>query len=302
MATVTLAQAALLTDDIVVQGVIENIVTVNEVFKDLPFVPVVGTTKSYNRELVLGDAQKLAIDGTITAKAAATTTRIDDSLTTLIGDAEVNGLLQATGMAGGDLVGQQVASKAKSVGRLYEQMMITGDKTGNPTTDFNGLENVVSAGQTIAAAGALTFTLLDQLVGKVISQGTKVDFLMANYREMLTLADLQRTALGGTDAEWVTVNGVRTLFWAGIPVFRNDYIPINAGVGTNEASIYAGNFDDGSESVGIAGLTSIDDFGINIDNIGKAENKDNDIWRIKFYAGFSSFSDLGLARLEGITG
>lgn len=300
MATVTLAQAAKLTDDIVVQGVIENIVTVNEVFNDLPFVPVVGTTKSYNRELVLGDAQKLAIDGTITAKAAATTTRIDDSLTTLIGDAEVNGLLQATGMAGGDLVGQQVASKAKSVGRLYEQMMITGDKTGNPTTDFNGLANVVSAGQTIAAGGALSLGLLDQLIGKVTSQGTKVDFLMANYREMLKLADLTRT-LGGTDAEWVTVNGIRTLFWAGIPVYRNDYIPTNEGVGSNESSIYAGNFDDGSESVGIVGLTSVNDFGINVDNIGPAENKDNDIWRVKFYAGFSSFSDLGLAKIDGIT-
>ena len=41
--------------------------------------------------------------------------------------------------------------------------------------------------------------------------------------------------------------------------------------------------------------------GIDIEEIGELETKDATRWRIKWYAGLAVFSELGVARLRGIT-
>ena len=96
MASVTLAESAKLSQNQLLAGVIENIVTVNPLYEVMPFMGIEGNALAYNRENALGDSQFLGVGGTITAKAAATFTAVTSSLTTLIGDAEVNGLIQAT--------------------------------------------------------------------------------------------------------------------------------------------------------------------------------------------------------------
>jgi hypothetical protein len=96
MASVTLAESAKLSQDQLIAGVIENIVTVNPLYEVMPFMPIEGNALAYNRENALGDVQFAGVGTTITAKAAATFTNVTSSLTTLIGDAEVNGLIEAT--------------------------------------------------------------------------------------------------------------------------------------------------------------------------------------------------------------
>jgi hypothetical protein len=115
MATVTLAESAKLAQNELIAGVIENVITVNKFFQVLPFDGIEGNALAYNRENVLGDVQTTASVTRSAAKAAATFTQVTSSLTTIIGDAEVNGLIQATRSGdGNDQTAIQIASKAKS--------------------------------------------------------------------------------------------------------------------------------------------------------------------------------------------
>ena len=107
MASITFAEASKLGLDDVAAGVIENIVTSNQMFKFLPFDEIYGNSRAFVRENTLGDAQSLALGGTITAKNPASYDRFTVSLATLIGDAEIDARLIAQGVgsnAGNDPV------------------------------------------------------------------------------------------------------------------------------------------------------------------------------------------------------
>lgn len=301
MASVTLAEASKLGLDDLTAGVIENIVTVDALYQVLPFHPINGNALTYNRENALGDVQVLGIDGTITAKAAATYTKVTSSLTTIIGDAEVNGLIQAQnvgGNSGNDVVALQIASKAKSIAREYQRQFILGD-TAN-ANEFDGLVKLVAASQTIDAnQAALDFVMLDELIQTPKTKGSQVDFIAMPAKGLRKVAALLR-ALGGSTADYVEINGVRVLHYNGIPILRNDWIPTNLGVGTDESYVFAGNWDDGSQSVGIAGLTTSTNMGIHVQAVGPSETKDNDIYRVKFYSGLANYSNLGLAMIKEV--
>ena len=81
MATVTLVEASKLTQDMLLAGVIEQIIEVNPMFELFPFMEIEGNALSYNREATLGDVQFLGVGGTITAKNPATFTKKSASLT-----------------------------------------------------------------------------------------------------------------------------------------------------------------------------------------------------------------------------
>lgn len=307
MASVTLAESAKLAQDELVAGVIENVITVNEMFELLPFDGIDGNALAYNRENVLGDVQVAGVGSTITAKAAATFTQVTSTLTTIIGDAEVNGLIQATRSGdGNDQKAVQIASKAKSAGRKYQDQMINGDGTGN---NMSGMFGLVSAGQTItanngAANGAiLSFEDLDALIDLVTDKDGQVDYLMMHSRTRRKYMALLRS-LGGTSPGdvYTMASGRHVPAYRGIPIFRNDWIPITQtqGSATNATSVFAGTFDDGSRSHGIAGLTAEKAAGINIKEVGEKEDADESITRVVWYCGLALFSEKGLAVLKGV--
>lgn len=305
MATVTLAESAKLSQDMLVQGVIENVITVNPMFELLPFTEIEGNAITYNRENVLGDVQFLGVGGTITAKAPATFTKVTSSLTTLIGDAEVNGLIQATRSNYTDQKATQIASKAKSLGRKYQDNMINGDGTGDT---FPGLASLLSAAQTInvgANGAALSFEILDQLIDQVKDKDGQVDYFMMPARTLRSFYALLRALGGAGIGDVVTLpSGRQVPSYRGVPIFRNDWIPINQVKGSSGpicTTIYAGTWDDGSESHGIAGLTATGEAGIRITEVGESETKDESITRVKMYCGLALFSDLGLAAAPGVT-
>lgn len=304
MPTVTLAESAKLTQDQLVAGLIETIVSVNPLYERLPFTEIEGNSLAYNRENVLGDVQFLGVGGTITAKNAATFTKVTSALTTLIGDAEVNGLIEATRSDYTDQTAVQVASKAKSLGRQFQQTMITGDGTSD---SFTGLMTLVPAGQTIYAGangGSLTFDLLDQLLDLVKDKDGEVDYIMSSFSMRRKYFALLRGLGGAGINETIKLpSGREVPVYRGTPWFVNDYIPTNQVRGSSGAictSIFAGTFDDGSNKYGIAGLTAKGAAGLRIKNIGEKETADEVITRVKMYCGFANFSQLGLACLAGL--
>jgi len=300
MASVTLAESAKLTQDMLLAGVIENIVTTNAIFEFLPFMEIEGNALAYNRENVLGDVQFLGVGGTITAKAAATFTKVTSSLTTLIGDAEVNGLIQATRSDYTDQKATQVASKAKSLGRKYQETMISGDGLND---SFAGLLSLLPASQKIDRnAGTWDFSHLDELIDKVKDKDGQVDYFMMPARSIRSYYS-QLRALGGAGiGEVVTLPSGRTVpTYRGVPLFTNDWIPINGGGGVNETTIFGGSFDDGSGRYGMSGLTARGAAGVRVEEVGTSETKDETITRVKMYCGMALFSNLGLAAITETT-
>lgn len=308
MASQTLAEAGKLTNDMIVQGVIADIIDVNPMFTMLPFVGYTGQAIVCNRENALGDAGLYAVDASITAKAAATFTQYTFTATKLIGDVEMDGLVQAqNASAGVDQLAVEISSKAKSIARLFQ----TGMATGNGISpNMNSLHSMVDSGQfTTASAGqALSFALLDEGLDLVLSKDGEVDWIMMPARTMRSFKVLLR-ALGGVPADWVInlPNGRTTIGYEGIPIFKNSFLSVvetangAALTGGALASVWCGNWDDGSEKIGVAGIhpASVPG-GIMVESIGKQEAKDNEIVRVKQYANFANFSKKAISRITSI--
>jgi len=304
MASVTLAESAKLCQDEMIQGVIESIVTVDNFYELLPFQGIDGNGLTYNRENALGDVESIGVAGTITAKAAATFTQVTSSLTKIIGDAEVDQMLQATRSSINDQTGTQIASKAKSAGRNYRNQLINGSGAAD---EFNGLINLCASGQKVATGangGALSFEFMDELLDLVTAKDGQVDYIAMHARTRRSYKTLLR-ALGGVtmDEVFTLPSGKRMLAYSGVPVFRNDNIPITQtkGTGSAQTTIFAGVFDDGSQKMGLAGLSARNAFGLMIDDVGISDTKDERIWRVKWYCSLALFSELGLACADGIT-
>ncbi len=303
MASVTLAESAKLTQNQLLAGIIETIVEVNPIYELMPFQDIAGNALAYNRENAIGDTQFLGVDGTITAKAPATFTQVTSSLTTLIGDAEVNGLIQATRSNLQDQTAIQIASKAKSIGRKFQQNMIIGDGTADT---FTGLLSLIPAGQKLTSATNgqnLSFDILDALIDQVKDKDGQVDYLMMPARTIRAYYALLRTLGGAGIGDVVSLpSGRKIPVYRDIPILRNDFIPTNQvqGSATAATTIIAGTFDDGSQTHGIAGLTAQGASGVRVRNIGESETKDNTITRVKMYCGLALFSELGIASAPGI--
>lgn len=308
MASVTLAESAKLAQDQLVAGVIENIITVNRMFEMLPFDGIDGNALGYNRENVLGDVIVAGVgttfSGASAGKAAATFTYVTSSLTTIMGDAEVNGLIQATRSDdGNDQTAVQIASKAKSCGRKYQDMLINGTGSAN---QFSGLLALVPAGQKVDTGtdgSNLTFDIMDQLMDLVVDKDGVVDYFAMPARTIRSYNALLRGLGGASINDVITLpSGATVPAYRSVPIFRNDYIPVNQtkGASSNCTTIFAGTFDDGSRTHGIVGLTAANETGIRIVDVGEKEDADEHITRVKWYCGLALFSEKGIASADGI--
>ena len=317
MASVTLPESAKLAQDLLVAGVIEDVITVDQFFQVLPFDGITGNSLKYNRENALGGVGVAGVGDTIgtddanpltggsgEGKDAATFTEVFSGLTTILGDAEVNGLIQQTRSSdGNDQTGVQVGSKAKHCGRVYKHMLVNGTGAGD---QFDGLLALCASGQktTPATNGTvLSFEMLDELQDLVSAKDGELDFYTMHARERRAYRTLLRALGGAAIMEVVELpGGQKVQAYSEVPIFKNDYIPIDQTQGSSSiaSSIIAGVFDDGSRQMGIAGLTAEEMAGIVVEDVGISENKDETITRVKWYAGLAVFSEKALAVAPGV--
>jgi hypothetical protein len=308
MATQTLVEAKKLINNQIVVGVAEDLISINPFYDVLPFTGYEGQGLIVNRENALGDAGMYAVGATITHKNAATFVNVTFTATKLIGDAELDGLVQAqSASAGVDQAALEISSKAKTIGRLFQQGMATGTGVG---PEMNSLHSMVDALQyTTASIGqALSFALLDELMDLVKSKDGQVDFLMGPARTIRSYKVLLRAMGGNSMDNIITMPGGRTVIgYENVPFFKNEYSSIvetangAALAGGALSSVWGGVFDDGTNKVGVAGIHPINvPAGIQVEPIGAQEAVDGKIWRVKQYANFASFNRRGIARLPSI--
>lgn len=307
MATMTLVEFKKRTRDQLIAGVVEDIYTTNPIYQEIPWIGFAGSGISVNRETTMGDAQFLAIGGTITAKAASAVTQVLFEPTTAVGDAEINKLEVAMSASDvNDVVATEISSKAKTVGRLIQNGIATGTGTAPA---MNSMHSMIDSTQYVTG-GAGTFEMLDALIDKVKSKDGQVDWLMAHGRDIRMIRSMYR-ALGGVPMREVQMGNktIQIIEFDGIPIYQNDWLSITetaAGAALTTgalSSIYAGVWDDGSKKIGASIIyPQATVAGISVEPVGAMEAKDQDIWRIKAYMNFAIFNRRGIARLTDMTG
>ena len=292
-------EAEKLSQNQVVQGIIEEIITVNEMFGMLPFAKVDGKAYLYKRENTLPTVSYLDPNEDV-PENSATFTEVVTKLRILIGDVDVDKFLSETMSDTEDQLGVQIALKAKAMARTFQESVVKGDSTTN-SKEFDGLKKLVTAGQTINAGAngaALTLSQLDELVDAVPNGP---DFLMMRSGTRRAYVAQLRAAGGNTGAMIQHPNfDVPVLAHNGTPIIVNDFLPGNETMGsaTATASVYAVR---ANELDGLHGLYGGDAAGFRVESIGTVQNRDAVRTRLKWYCGLALKSTKSVARLAGVT-
>ena len=116
----TKAEAAKLTNDLLLRGVIETIVRESQLLQLLPFMEVTGTAVTYNREATM-PAVSFYDAGDTWTEATPTFTQATANLKILGGDADVDNFLQATYADPNDLEAEVIASRAKAIAHKFSR-------------------------------------------------------------------------------------------------------------------------------------------------------------------------------------
>jgi len=290
----TLAEAAKLSNDILLQGVIETIIKDSPILQRMPFIEIAGNGLTYNREATAPSAAFFDVGDTWT-ESTPTFTQQTVTLKIMGGDADIDNFLIATRSNLQDLEAAVVELKAKAVRQLFEQTFVTGDATANPKS-FDGLDKVVDPAQSLsmgANGGSLTLDKLDEIIDKVL--GGKPDLLLMSRRSRRITNKLARTSGSFLETDRDEF-GQMLQFYDGIAIGVSDYISDAQTVGTSTdcSTIYAFQAGEG----GLVGLTAPG--GLQIERVGSLETKDARRTRIKWYASLALFNAVKLARLTGV--
>jgi hypothetical protein len=302
----SLADAAKLSNDVLLQGVIETIVKDSPILQRLPFVEIVGNGLTYNRENAAATVAFYDPNDTWN-ESTPTFTQLTATLKILGGDADVDNYIRSTRSNIQDVEAAVIELKAKSVRHKFEDTFIYGDSTVD-TKSFDGLRKMINTGsagpQLVSMGGtgsSLTLAKLDEILDAI--KGGKPDLLLMSRRSRRKLNALIRASGSGmmeTDRDnW----GNFITLYNGIPIGINDWIldthVLTAGVETAAAggtcsTIYAMQFGEGA----LCGLTGPGS--LTVEKIGSLETKDATRTRIKWYCSLALFSTLKAAALIGV--
>lgn len=288
-------EAAKLSNNLLLRGVIETVVKESSVLSYLPFMQVTGTAVTYNREATM-PAAAFYEPGDTWTEATPTFTQETAQLAILGGDADVDNFLQATYSDTNDIEAEVVANRAKAVAHAFSDSFFNGDVSTN-TKSFDGLHTLIPAAQTIEAGtngAALTLDMMDELIDRV--RPGKPELLFMSKRTRRKLKDLRRTS-GSVLETSVNQFGQQVEWYDGIPLVVDDFISETQaqGTATDATSIYAVKFGQG------AGVLGLEHGNITIERVGELESKDATRTRIKWYCGLGLFNELGAAKLVGLT-
>jgi len=301
----TLAEAAKLSNDMLLQGVVETIVKDSPVLQRLPFIEIVGNGLTYNQENALPSIDFYDVDDTW-AESTPTFEQVTANLKIMGGDADVDNFLKATRSNIQDLEAAVIELKAKALRDKFEEAFVYGDAATN-AKQFDGLRKLIdteSAGDQVIAmddtGATLTLAKVDELIDAV--KGGKPDMLLMSRRSRRKINALVRADGGMTETDrdqW----GNFVQLWDGVPIGVNDWI-LDTHVlvdgleddttGGTCSTIYAVQFGEGA----LCGLTSPGH--LQAEPVGPLENKDASRTRVKWYVSLALFSSIKAAALIGV--
>jgi HK97 family phage major capsid protein len=310
--SITLAESAKLSNDVLLQGVIETVIKDSPVLQAMPFIEIVGNGLTYNRETALAAATWYAPLGAWSSTTAPAFDQLTATLCVLGRNADVDNFIKQTRSNIQDIEAAVLELAAKSVRQEFERAFIYGSTTNylgitGDANSINGLMKLIATGTASAqviAAGAtgatLTLAMIDQLIDAV--KGGLPDLLLMSKRSRRKINALARAA--GQNLEVGTGKlGEFAQFYNGIQIGTSDYITDvhtlvgsveTAITGATSSTIYALQFGEGA----VCGATN---GGIQVEPLGALEAADANRHRIKWYCSLIDFCVQRRAALIGVT-
>lgn len=312
---VTLAQAALLSQNDLQRGVIETFVQESPVLDRLPLMDIEGNAYAYNAEGTLPGIAFRSVNEAY-VESTGTVVQASESLVIMGGDADVDRFIQQTRGNLNDQRATQTAMKIKAASYFFQDNFINGDVTVNPK-GFDGLKKRLIGAQVISPAtngfGINTddntrqtfFDYLDALVAQVPGANPQNAAIYANSAVLGKIRSAGRR-IGGTETVREDLTGKRVLTWNGIPILDpGDNLagtPIlpnteTQGTATDATSIYLVKFGQDEGDRAVTGLTN---GGVMVDDLGLLQSNPAYRTRIEFYCGLATFGGKAAARLKGV--
>jgi len=302
---ITLTEAEKLSNDVLLQGVIETVIKDSPVLQTLPFIQIVGNGLSYTQETTLPTVAFYDV-GDTWVESTPNFSKTTATLKILGGDADVDNYLRSTRSNIQDLEAAIIEEKAKAVRHEFENQFLYGNSATN-AKQFDGiikLINTASASDQVIAAGAsgatLTLTMIDSLIDAI--KGGKPDMLLMSRRSRRKLQVLARAAYSNVEVGRGML-GEFVQLYNGIPMAVSDWIldthAVNnslesAFTGGACSTIYAIQFGEGA----LCGLSSPEM--LQVERLGSLETKDASRTRIKWYVSLALFSSVKAAALIGV--
>lgn len=138
---VTLTEAARLSNNLLVEGIVADIVTVDEWFRYLPFVTFEGLSYTFTRENTLASAD-FASTGTNLNQSkyqdGATFKNVNVNLAAIIADIIIDGQIEDQFSETNDQLQVQISSKAKQIARIYMNAIVNARRSAALTQSNNG--------------------------------------------------------------------------------------------------------------------------------------------------------------------
>ena len=309
----TLAEAAVLSENALQRGVLEVFVQESPVLDRLPLMTIEGNAYAYNKEATLPGVAFRSVNEAYT-ESTGTVVQATESLVILGGDADVDTFIVKTR---GNLNNQraiQTAMKVKANAYKFQDAFFNGDVVVDPK-GFDGLKKRLVGAQVIDAAtngmGPVTgghdfFDVLDAAIAAVPGVNGQNGAIYAN-RAIIAKVKSSARRLGGvemirealTQKMIATYNGI-PLLDAGQTAAGADVIPRTETQGTANgiaSSMYVVKFGQDEGDQGVTGLTN---GGVDVRDLGEIDAKPVYRTRIEFFCGLATFGGKAAARIRGV--
>jgi len=323
---VTLAQAAVLSENDLQAGVIERFLIESSVLDRLPLKQIDGNAYAYNSELALPGVEFRAVNSAY-AESTGTVVQATESLVILGGDADVDTFIQATRSNLNDQIETQVRLKVKAATYKFQDAFFNGDVAVDANS-FDGLKKRTTGAQivvggtdginVVGAAGADVqgfLDFVDALLAAARISGdngalymndlVKARFSSAARRAGLATEEL--VSLGPVDKRMTSYRGT-PIIDPGTTAAGVRILPQTETVGSSSltSSIYAVRFGDDEADGGVTGLfngnhaeASQRDGVFAVKRLGEQDAKPVHRIRIEGFLGVGVFSGTAVARGTG---
>lgn len=313
---VTLAQAAVLSENDLQRGVIETFVQESPVLDRLPLMPIEGNAYAYNEEATLPGVAFRSVNEAY-VESTGTFNQKTESLVILGGDADVDRFIVQTRGNLNDQRAVQTRLKVKAASYKFQDTFFNGDVAVDAKS-FDGLKKRLTGAQVIdyATNGAGVnvddatrngfFDALENLLAAVPGINGSNGAIYANASILGKIRSAGRR-VGGTEMFSEDMTGKRVLTWQGIPILDPGANAAGTSIlaqtevqgtsGATASSIYAVKFGEDETDGGVTGLTN---GGVMVDDLGFLQSQPVYRTRIEFYCGLGVFGGKAAARLRGV--
>jgi len=158
---ISLTDAAVLSNNLLVEGIIADIVSVDEWFKHLPFVVFEGLAYTFTRESQLAKAAFAAPGQNLNLskyQAGAKFVPVNVNLSAIIADIILDGQVEDQLSESNDQLQVQISAKAKVIARIYMNAIVNSRRSSGPLAQanngpigisdrFNGMASILDAEQ-----------------------------------------------------------------------------------------------------------------------------------------------------------